>query len=127
MTREAGIPVLDASTTRENAYVAATRGRDENTLFVAVEDGQDRDSVLAAITGNHSQDSSAHETMAAEYDRINSPLTLADQYRYVTAEADSIRIAAMARDILGPDADRFITAESWGAVATHLAKAETSA
>jgi conjugative relaxase-like TrwC/TraI family protein len=126
MTREAGIPILDASTTRENAYVAATRGRDENTLFVAVEDGQDRDSVLAAITGNHSQDSSAHETMAAEYDRINSPLTLADQYRHVAAEADSIRMAALAREILGPDADRFITAESWGAVATHLAKAETS-
>jgi hypothetical protein len=64
--------------------------------------------------------------MAAEYDRINSPLTLADQYRYVAAEADSIRMAAMARDILGPDADRFITSESWGAVATHLANAENS-
>ncbi|MDQ0104445.1 conjugative relaxase-like TrwC/TraI family protein [Paenarthrobacter nicotinovorans] len=124
MTRDAGIPILDASTTRENAYVAATRGRDENVLFVAVEEGQDRDSVLAAIAGNHSQDSSAHEAMATEYERINSPLTLADQYRYVTEEANTLRMAAMAREILGPDAEKFINAESWGAVATHLAKAE---
>jgi conjugative relaxase-like TrwC/TraI family protein len=124
MTRDAGIPILDASTTRENAYVAATRGRDENVLFVAVEEGQDRNSVLAAIAGNHSQDSSAHETMATEYDRINSPLTLADQYRYVNDEANTIRMAAMAREILGPDAEKFISAESWGAVATHLAKAD---
>ena len=43
MTKDAGIPILDASTTRENAYVAATRGRDENVLFVAVEEGQDRE------------------------------------------------------------------------------------
>ncbi|MCD4850793.1 MobF family relaxase [Paenarthrobacter nitroguajacolicus] len=124
MTKDAGIPILDASTTRENAYVAATRGRDENVLFVAVEEGQDRDSVLAAIAGNHSQDSSAHEAMATEYERINSPLTLADQYRYVTDEANTLRMAAMAREILGPDAEKFINAESWGAVATHLAKAE---
>ncbi|NMR32260.1 relaxase domain-containing protein [Arthrobacter sp. SF27] len=124
MTRDAGIPILDAATSRENAYVAATRGRDENVLFVAVEEGQDRDTVLAAIAGNHSQDSSAHETLATEYDRINSPLTLADQYRYVTEEANTIRMAAMVRDVLGPDAEPFITAESWGAVATHLAGAE---
>ncbi|WP_017200484.1 MobF family relaxase [Arthrobacter sp. M2012083] len=124
MTKDAGIPILDASTTRENAYVAATRGRDENVLFVAVEEGQDRDSVLAAIAGNHSQDSSAHEAMATEYERINSPLTLADQYRYVTEEANTLRMAAMVREILGPDAEKFITAESWGAVATHLVKAE---
>ncbi|SDQ03514.1 MobF family relaxase [Arthrobacter crystallopoietes] len=124
MTRDAGIPILDAATSRENAYVAATRGRDENVLFVAVEEGQDRDTVLAAIAGNHSQDSSAHETLATEYDRINSPLTLADQYRYVNDEANNIRMAAMARDVLGPDAEMFITAESWGAVATHLAGAE---
>jgi conjugative relaxase-like TrwC/TraI family protein len=124
MTKDAGIPILDASTTRENAYVAATRGRDENVLFVAVEEGQDRDSVLAGIAGNHSQETSAHETMATEYERINSPLTLADQYRYVNDEANTLRMAAMARDILGPDAEKFITAESWGAVATHLAKAE---
>lgn len=124
MTKDAGIPILDASTTRENAYVAATRGRDENVLFVAVDEGQDRDTVLAAIAGNHSQDSSAHETMASEYERINSPLTLADQYRYINEEANALRMASMAREILGPDAERFITAESWGAVATHLAKAE---
>lgn len=124
MTKDAGIPILDASTTRENAYVAATRGRDENVLFVAVDEGQDRDSVLAAIAGNHSQDSSAHEAMATEYERINSPLTLADQYRYITEEANTLRMATMAREILGPDAEKFISAESWGAVATHLAKAE---
>jgi conjugative relaxase-like TrwC/TraI family protein len=124
MTKDAGIPILDSSTTRENAYVAATRGRDENVLFVAVDEGQDRDTVLAAIAGNHSQDSSAHETMATEYERVNSPLTLADQYRYVNDEANTLRMAAMAREILGPDAEKFITAESWGAVATHLAKAE---
>jgi len=68
MTRNSGIPILDASTStstsRENAYVAATRGRDENVLFVAVDDAQDRDAVLAAIAQNHSQDSSAHEMLA---------------------------------------------------------------
>lgn len=124
MTRDAGIPILDASTTRENAYVAATRGRDENTLFVALEDGQDRDTVLAAIADNHGQDSSAHEALSTEYERVNSPLTLADQYRYVNEEANTLRMTVMAREVLGPDAERFIAAESWGAVATHLARAE---
>lgn len=126
MTRDAGIPILDAATTRANAYVAATRGKDENTIFVAIEPGQDRDTVLAAIAANHGTEHAAHEAMATEYDRINSPLTLADQYRHLTDEADSIRMAAIARDVLGADADRFIAAESWGAVATHLSQAETN-
>ncbi|MFM9432787.1 MobF family relaxase [Arthrobacter sp. MP_2.3] len=124
MTKDAGIPILDAATTRENAYVAATRGRDENALFVAVEDGQDRDTVLAAIASNHSRETSAHEALGTEYERINSPLTLADQYRYITEEANKIRMAAMAREVLGEDAETFVATESWGAVATNLAKAE---
>ncbi len=39
-------------------------------------------------------------------------------------EANNQRMGAMAREVLGPDAETFIAAESWGAVATHLAKAE---
>lgn len=124
MTKDAGIPILDAATTRENAYVAATRGRDNNALFVVLDDGQDRDSVLSTIAGNHSHESSAHEALSTEYERINNPLTLADQYRHVAEEANRIRMAALARDILGDDAESFVATESWGAVATNLAKAE---
>jgi hypothetical protein len=124
MTKDAGIPILDAATTRENAYVAATRGRDENVLFVVLDEGQDRDSVLSTIANNHSHETSAHEALSAEYERINDPLTLADQYRYVTEEANRIRMAALARSVLGDGAETFVATESWGAVATNLAKAE---
>jgi len=124
MTRTAGIPILDAATTRANAYVAATRGQDENALFVALATGQDRDGVLAMIASNHGTEESAHEAMASEYERVNAPLTLADQYRHVNEEAQKVRMAAMARAVLGEDAEEFIAAESWGAVATNLAKAE---
>jgi conjugative relaxase-like TrwC/TraI family protein len=124
MTKDAGIPILDAATTRENAYVAATRGRDDNALFVVLDEGQDRDSVLSTIASNHSHETSAHEALSAEYERINNPLTLADQYRYVTEEANRIRMAALAREVLGDGAETFVATESWGAVATNLAKAE---
>lgn len=124
MTRTAGIPILDAATTRANAYVAATRGQDENALFVALAPGEDRDSVLAMIASNHGIEESAHEAMATEYERVNAPITLADQYRHVNEEAHKVRMAAMARAVLGEDAEEFIAAESWGAVATNLAKAE---
>lgn len=124
MTRTAGIPILDAATTRANAYVAATRGEDDNALFVVLAPGEDRDSVLAMIASNHGVEESAHEAMATEYERVNAPIVLVDQYRHVNEEANKTRMAAMARAILGEDAEKFITAESWGAVTTNLAKAE---
>ena len=125
LTTLKSVSILDSSTTRNHAYVMATRGSRENGLFVITEDGKTRDDVLAAIAANHGLEETAHEAMETEYSRVDGTPVLFDQFRYIIERADEERFANMARAIMGEaTAETFITAESWGAVAAHLTRAE---
>lgn len=55
--------LVDASTDRAGAYVALTRGRENNALYVALTDGEKRDDVLDRITGAYERDLTVHETV----------------------------------------------------------------
>ena len=55
--------LVDASTDRAGAYVALTRGRENNQLYVALADGEKRDDVLDRITGAYERDLTVHETV----------------------------------------------------------------
>jgi conjugative relaxase-like TrwC/TraI family protein len=55
--------LVDASTDRAGAYVALTRGRENNALYVALANGEKRDDVLDRITGAYERDLTVHETV----------------------------------------------------------------
>ena len=67
--------LVDASTDRAGAYVALTRGRENNALYVALADGEKRDDVLDRITGAYERDLPVHESvdqLRAEHRNIAS-------------------------------------------------------
>lgn len=67
--------LVDASTDRAGAYVALTRGRENNQLYVALADEEKRDDVLDRITGAYERDLTVHETvdqLRAEHRNIAS-------------------------------------------------------
>lgn len=55
--------LVDAATDRAGAYVALTRGRENNQLYVSLADGEKRDDVLDRITGAYERDLTVHETV----------------------------------------------------------------
>ena len=55
--------LVDASTDRAGAYVALTRGRENNQLYVTLADGEKRDDVLDRITGAYERDLTVHESV----------------------------------------------------------------
>ncbi|WP_238693532.1 MobF family relaxase [Rothia sp. HSID18069] len=55
--------LVDASTDRAGAYVALTRGRENNQLYVALADGEKRDDVLDRISSAYERDLTVHETV----------------------------------------------------------------
>ena len=117
--------ILDGSTDRAAAYVAATRGRDTNQLYVALSEGQFRDEVLESIAGAYDRNLSAHETVAAEAMRAGDVATLGEVYRETADAAWTAKTRVMAVDVMGADkAADFTSAEAWGAVATHLHTAQ---
>lgn len=124
LTTLKSVALLDEKTARNTAYVMATRGSRENGFFVITENGKSRDDVLAAIAANHGIEETAHEALQTEHARVDGTPTLFDELRYITEKADEQRFANLARDLLGTEAEAFIKAESWGAVAAHLARAE---
>ena len=55
--------LVDAATDRAGAYVALTRGRENNALYVALADGEKRDDVLDRISSAYERDLTVHESV----------------------------------------------------------------
>ena len=96
--------IVDAATTREALYVAATRGRDSNHIYVDV--GYDPDpatghpqtmpahtgrDVLHAILANTGSELSAHETLRHNLDSASSIAALEAAYNTIAQEAQKQR------------------------------------
>ena len=67
--------LVDAATDRAGAYVALTRGRENNQLYVALANGEKRDDVLNRISSAYERDLTVHETvdqLRAEHRNIAS-------------------------------------------------------
>lgn len=143
ITTDTAHVLVESAMTRENLYVAMTRGRDANIAYVAV------DQPVAAYDVPHPGDNqaatgrralygvlqhagaelSAHETIAAEQETWGSIAQLAAEYETIAAAAQHDRWATLiqnsgltdtqAADVLASDAFGPLTAELRRAEANH--------
>ncbi|RLP69088.1 conjugal transfer protein [Mycetocola manganoxydans] len=140
ITTDTAHVVVASSMTRENFYVAMTRGRETNTAYVAVDQpdvahvgprpGNDTDptarSVLYGVLQHVGAESSAHATIAGEQDAWGSIAQLAAEYETIAAAAQRERWASILRDIgLAPSqANDAVHSDAFGALTAELRRAE---
>jgi conjugative relaxase-like TrwC/TraI family protein len=140
MTTDTAHVIVASSTTRENFYVAMTRGREANTAYVAVDQpdvahvgprpGNEVDStartVLYGVLQHVGAELSAHETMAVEQDAQGSIAQLAAEYETIAAAAQRERWVSALREteLTQTQADDAIRSEAFGALAAELRRAE---
>lgn len=130
--------LADATTTRENFYVAMTRGAESNRAYLAVDrpdaahDGPPSEatgrSIMAAILQHAGAELSAHETISAEQDAWGSIAQLAAEYETLAAAAQHDRWAALIRSsgLSEDDADDAIASPAFGALTAELRRAEAN-
>ncbi|BDH10482.1 MobF family relaxase [Streptomyces hygroscopicus] len=116
--------LITPRTSREAAYVAATRGRTSNSAYVETDEGQTMHDVLDTVAHSSHASVSAHETIQAEQEREYSINTLATHYTDVHARAASHRLKNLARRVLGQVAEMFIAADAWSTVERSIRTAE---
>lgn len=134
--------LVDASMTRENLYVALTRGRNANLAYVAIDKPDDsRDgphpgddieatarSVLFGVLQHVGAELSAHETITAEQDIWGSIAQLAAEYETIAAAAQHDRWASLvkASGLTEEEAEAAITSPAFGALTAELRRAEAN-
>jgi hypothetical protein len=134
--------LVDASMTRENLYVAMTRGRDANTAYVAIDQpdavhgvpypGDDQaatgHSVLYGVLQHVGAELSAHETITVEQDRWGSIAQLAAEYETIAAAAQHDRWAILIRKsgLTTDQAEGVIASDAFGALTAELRRAEAN-
>lgn len=140
ITTDTAHVVVASSTTRENFYVAMTRGREANTAYVAIDHpdaahlgprlGTNTDStarsVLYGVLQHVGAELSAHETIAAEQDAWGSIAQLAAEYETIASAAQRERLASALREagLTQSQADDAIHSEAFGALTAELRRAE---
>ncbi len=134
--------LADASMTRENFYVAMTRGKEANIAYVAIDkpdpahhgphpgDNEEATarSVLFAVLQHVGAELSAHETIIAEQDAWGSIAQLAAEYETIAAAAQHDRWAMLIRttSLTSDQADDAIASPAFGALTAELRRAEAN-
>jgi conjugative relaxase-like TrwC/TraI family protein len=130
--------LADATTTRENFYVAMTRGAESNHAYIAVDrpdaahDGPRSEatgrSVMAAILQHAGAELSAHETISAEQDAWGSIAQLAAEYETIAAAAQRDRWALLIHTsgLTDDEAEAAISSPAFGALTAELRRAEAN-
>lgn len=142
VTTDTAHVLVDSSMTRENLYVAMTRGRDVNRAYVAVDrpdalhngphpaddDGATGRSVLYGVLQNVGAELSAHESLVAEQDAWGTIAQLAAEYETIAAAAQRDRWAGLLRasGLSQSDAETAIESEAFGPLTTELRRAEAN-
>lgn len=142
ITTDTAYVLADASTTRENLYVAMTRGRQANLVYVATDlpdgshdgphpaDNPDATarSVLYGVLQHVGAELSAHETITAEQETWGSTAQLAAEYVTIAQAAQHDRWATLIRNSgLTPDqAEDTIRSDTFGALTAELRRAEAN-
>ncbi len=142
ITVDASHVLVDASTTRENFYVAMTRGSHANVAYVAVDKPDSAHetphpsdnaeatarSVLFGVLQHVGAELSAHETITAEQEAWGSIAQLAAEYETIAAAAQHDRWAALIRasGLTADEADDAIASEAFGALTAELRRAEAN-
>ncbi|MCH6470673.1 relaxase domain-containing protein [Sinomonas sp. 5-5] len=134
--------LVDASMTRENLYVAMTRGRNSNTLYVAVDQpdtahegphpGDSTEatgrSILHGVLQHVGAEPSAHETINAEQEQWGSIAQLAAEYETLAAAAQHDRWANLIRSsgLTPGQADEAIASGGFGPLTAGMRRAEAN-
>lgn len=142
ITTDTSHVLADSSTTRENLYVAMTRGRQKNLVYVATDRPDDSHStrhpaddpdatarsVLYGILQHVGAELSAHETITAEQEAWGSLVQLAAEYETIAQAAQHDRFATLIRHSgLTPDeAEDTIQSDAFGALSAELRRAEAN-
>ncbi|WP_411720073.1 MobF family relaxase [Mycetocola sp.] len=140
ITTDTAHVIVALSTTRENFYVAMTRGREANTAYVAIDQpdvahvgARPSDnahstarSILYGVLQHVGAELSAHETITAEQDAWGSIAQLAAEYETIAAVAQHDKWATKLRESgLSPgQANHAIESDAFGALSAELRRAE---
>ncbi|GAA3871226.1 hypothetical protein GCM10022381_12920 [Leifsonia kafniensis] len=142
LTVDTAHSLIEPSTTRENLYVALTRGRESNIAYVAIDrpdevhstphPGDTADatarSVLHGVLQHVGAELSAHETIGAEQDVWGSITQLAAEYETIAAAAQHDRWSALVRTsgLSDADAEDAIASDAFGPLTAELRRAEAN-
>ena len=142
ITTDTSHVLVDSSATRENLYVAMTRGRRANLVYVATDRPDDNHttphpsddpgatarSVLYGVLQHVGAELSAHETITAEQETWGSVAQLAAEYETIAQAAQHDRFATLiSQSGLTPDeAEDAIQSDTFGALAAELRRAEAN-
>ena len=142
ITVERSHVLIDASMTRENLYVALTRGSNANLAYVAIDKpdpshnsphpGDNTEatarSVLAGVLQHVGVELSANETITAEQETWGSIAQLAAEYETIAAAAQHDRWARLLHTsgLTDEEAEAAITSPAFGALTAELRRAEAN-
>ena len=133
--------LVEPTTTRENFYVAMTRGKHANNAYVILDradehaephPGDNPDatgrSVLFGVLQHVGAELSAHETITAEQEQWGSIAQLAAEYETIAAAAQCDRWTTFIRasGLTAQQADTTIASEAFGALTAELRRAEAN-
>ncbi|WP_415856033.1 MobF family relaxase, partial [Sinomonas sp. G460-2] len=141
VTTDTAHTLVSRTTTRENLYVAMTRGRDCNRVYVAIE-RNDREhleprpedaraaagSVLHGVLQHVGAEPSAREALAADQDRWTGIGQLAAEYETIAQAAQHERWADLLQrsGLTGEEVDDVLASDAWGALSAELRLAEAN-
>ncbi|MCH1882870.1 MobF family relaxase [Agrococcus sp. ARC_14] len=141
VTTDTAHVLVEPTSTRENFYVAMTRGRHSNHAYVTLDrandhaqphPGDDPDAtarnVLYGVLQHSGADLSAHETIAAEQEQWGSIAQLAAEYETIAAAAQQDRWATLVRGsgLTDEQTESAIQSEAFGPLAAELRRAESN-
>ncbi|GAA2843382.1 conjugative relaxase-like TrwC/TraI family protein [Leucobacter komagatae] len=142
ITTDTAHTVVTATTTRENFYVAMTRGRNANHAYVAVDQlddvhsqphpGDNADatarSVLYGVMQHVGAELSARETITAEQEQWGSIAQLAAEYETIAQAAQYDRWATLLQESgLTPEqSEDVLVSDAYGALSAELRRAEAN-
>lgn len=142
ITTDTAHTVVTATTTRENLYVAMTRGRNANHAYVAVNQPDDAHSqphpgdntdatarsVLFGVMQHVGAELSAHETITAEQEQWGSIAQLAAEYETIAQAAQHDRWATLlyASGLTPEQTEDVLASDAYGALSAELRRAEAN-
>ena len=142
ITTDTAHVLVDSAMTRENLYVAMTRGRDANIAYVAVDrpdtahdiprpgdnDAATGRSVLYGVLQHVGAEFSAHEVTVAEQETWGSIAQLAAEYETIAAAAQYDRWATLVQSsgLTSEQASEVLASDAFGPLAAELRRAEAN-
>ena len=141
LTTDTAHVLVEPTTTRENLYVAMTRGRESNQAYVILDRPDDHAmahpgdnpdatarTVLYGVLQHSGAELSAHETITAEQDRLGSIAQLAAEYDTIAAAAQHDRWTTLVRasGLTDEQAQAVIDSDAFGALTAELRRAEAN-